>query len=158
MDRTEKNEDVTAPGSCPECGYSENPLGNRFCGRCGASLERSPARRGELVPRAEESRVTLRERLLPDRLGPVGRTVAVGLAAVAVNVSLAWLRHRLEKTDRTMLLHDAGRVWREEGSGDGTEYLHGYLLEEAVLLLREGRKTRGWFSSELTIRSSRIEK
>lgn len=110
------------------------------------------------MSRAEESRVTLRERLLPNRLGPVGRAVAVGLATMAVNVGLAWLRHRLEKTDRPMLPHDAGRAWRRDRSEDGTEYLRGYLLEETVLLLREGRKTRGWFSSELTIRSSRMEK
>ena len=158
MDRTEKSKDVAEPGSCPGCGYPENPPENRFCGRCGASLERPLAGGTELVPRAKESRVTLRERFLPSRLGPVGKTVAVSLAAVAADVGLAWLRHRMEKTGRSALPHDAGPT-RREGPGDGPEYLHGYFLKEATLLLREGRETRGWFFSELmTIRSSRAEK
>ena len=115
-------------------------------------------RRGELASRATESRVTLRERFLPRGLGPVGKTVAVSLAAVAADVALAWLRHRLEKTDRPVLTHDVGRMWQEEVPTGGPEYLHGHFLREAVLLVRDGRETRGWFSSELTIGSSRVEK
>ncbi len=110
------------------------------------------------MPRAKESRVTLRERFLPKGLGPVGKTVVVGLVAVAADVSLAWLRHRLEKTDRPVLPHDVSRVWQEEVPRGGPEYLHGYSLKEVALLVREGRETRGWFSSELTIRSSRVRK
>ena len=151
MDLTEKSKDVARADSCPRCGHPENPPENRFCGRCGASLERSLVRSGELAPRAKEGRVTLRERFLPSRLGPVGKTVAVSLAAVAADAGLAWLRHRLEKTDRPTLLRDVGFE-------DDSEYLHGYFLKEAALMLREGRETRGWFSSELTIRSSRLGK
>ena len=162
MDRTKKSKDVAEFGSCAECGHRRNSE-DRFCGRCGASLRRSLARRGELAPRAKESRVTLRERFLPRGLGPVGKTVVVGLTAVAADVGLAWLRHRLEKTDRSVLQHDVSRVWQEEvPRGEvprgGPEYLHGYSLKEAALLVREGRETCGWFSSELTIGSSRVRK
>ena len=157
MDRTEKSRDVAEFSSCPVCGNPENPPGNRFCGLCGASLERSLARSGELAPRAREGRVTLRERLLPGGLGPVGKTVAVGLATVAADVGLAWLRHRLQKTDRPALSHDVDRAWRE-GPRGGSEYLHSYSLKEAALMFREGGATRSWFTSELTIRSSRVEK
>jgi len=113
---------------------------------------------GELVPRAEESRVTLKKRFLPSRLGPVGKTVAVSLSLVAADVGLAWLRHRLEKTDRPALPHDVGRMRRQEGPEGGPEYLHGYFLTEVALLLREERETRDWCSSELRIRSRRVEK
>ncbi len=158
MDLPEKSKDGTEHGSCPGCGHPENPPGNLFCGRCGASLERSPARRsGELALRAEESKVKLRERLLPGGLGPVGRTVAVGLAVVAADVGLAWLRHRLEKTGQSALPHEVGQAWREvpdKGSG----YLHGYSLEEAALLLKDGRGTRWSYFSRLEIKSSRLEK
>jgi hypothetical protein len=158
VDRTERNNDVAGPGPCPGCGYPENPAENRFCGRCGVSLERPLVPRGgELAPRVEESRATLRERFLPDRLGPVGKTVAVSLATVAAEVGLAWLHHRLEKTDRPSLPRDVGRVWRE-GLGGDPEYLHGYFLEEATLMLREGGEVRRSYSSEITVRSGRIEK
>jgi hypothetical protein len=157
VDRTEKNKDVAEP--CPERGHPENPPENRLCGRCGASLERVLARRSEeLAPRAKESRVTL-SRFLPRRLGPVGKTVAAGLAVAAADVVLAWVRHRLEKTGRPPVMpHDVGLARRNEGPGGGPEYLHGYLLKEAALLLREGRETRRSYSSELTIWSSRVEK
>ena len=153
MDRTEKSKGFVE--HCPGCGYTENPPENRFCGYCGVSLERALARwGGELTPRTED-RITLRKRLLPGGLGPVGKTVAVSLAAVAADVGLAWLRHRLEKTDRPS--YDVGRMWREE-SGGGPEYLHGYFVKEAALMLREGGETRRFYSSELTIRSSHVEK
>ena len=158
MNRTEKNQDVAELSSCSGCGNPENPPGNRFCGLCGASLERSLARSRELAPRAREGRVTLKERFLPSRLGPVGKTVAVGLATIAADVGLAWLRHRLQKTDRPALSHDVDRAWREGPRGSGSEYLHSYSLKEAALMFREGGATRSWFSSELTIRSSRVEK
>ena len=152
MDRTEKGKGFSRP--CPGCGYPENPPENRFCGHCGVSLERALARwGGELTPRTE-GRITLRKRLLPDRLGPVGKTVAVSLAAVAADVGLAWLRHRLEKTDRPS--YGVGRVWREEPGG-GPEYLRGYFLKEAALMLSDGGEVRRFYSSELTIRSSRVE-
>lgn len=160
MDRTEKREDVTRASSCPECGHLENPSENRYCGCCGATVERSLARSGELTLRAKESGVRPRERFLLNGLGPVGKTVAVGLAIVAVDLGLAWLHRRLEKTDRPapVVPQDVSRAWREERPRGGPGYLQGYVLKEAGLLVREGRESRGWFSSELTIRSRRVEK
>lgn len=158
MDRTERNNDVTGSDPCPGCGYPENPAENRFCGRCGVSLERPLApRNGELAPRVEEGRITLRERFLPSGLGPVGKTVAVSVAAVAADVGLAWLQHRLEKTGRPALPRDVGRAWRR-GLGGDPEYLHASFLEEAMLMFGEGGEVRRSYSSELTIRRGRVEK
>jgi hypothetical protein len=80
------------------------------------------------------------------------------MAAVAADVGLAWLRHRVEKTGQPALPSDVGRAGREEEPGGDPEYVHGYFLKEAVLLLTEGRETRGWFSSELTVGSGRVQK
>ncbi len=155
MDPTDKSKDVA--DSCPGYEHPENPPENRFCGRCGTLLQRAPARSSkELALRARE-KITLKERLLPARLGPIGKTVAASLAIVAADVGLAWLRHRLEKTDQPTLSRDASRAWREARPGD-PKYVHGYSLKEAALLLREGRETRRFYASELRITSSRIEK
>jgi len=157
VDRTKKGENLSGHERGPECEHSGNPPENRFCGHCGASLERLPAQTRELAPQ-EESRVTLKERFLPKRLGPVGKTVAVSLAAVAADVSLAWLRHGLEKTEQSVLPHAVSRIRREESLGGSSEYLYSYFLKEAAISVREGREIRSWFSSELTIRSSHTEK
>lgn len=155
MDLTERSEDVAKLGSCPECTHPENQPGNLFCGRCGAALEDSPPRSGELAPRVEGSGATLRRRFLPDGLGPIGRTVAVGLVAVAADMSLAWLGNRLQKTGRPG--HAAVRA-REEEPEEGSEYLSSYFLKEAAFLIRDERGTLGWYSSESKIKSSRAEK
>lgn len=155
MDGAEESKGVA--GACPGCGYAENPPENRFCGRCGASLERALVRSEDSVPRTKESGVRL-SRFLTGRLGPVGKTVAASLAVVAADVGLAWLRHRLEKTDLPAQPHDVDRAWREAVPGSGPEYLHDYFFRETVLLLREGRETRRSYSSELTIRSTRVER
>jgi hypothetical protein len=145
-----QSKDIAGLIPCSACEYSGNPPENRFCGRCGAPLERALARGGDLAPRAE-SRV-VRKRFLPYRLGPVGKTLAVSLAVLAADAGLAWLRHRIEKTGRSALsLDPADHAWREK-SGNSLEYLHSYTLREAALLLRDEKGTRGWFSSELTVK------
>jgi hypothetical protein len=110
-----------------------------------------------LAPK-EESTVTLRERFLSKEFGPVGKTVAVGLAAMTANVVLAWIYRRLERTGRSALPHAVGHIRREEVPEGGPEYLYSYLLKEAAVLIREGREARGWFSSELTIMIRHPEK
>jgi hypothetical protein len=158
MDPTEKSNDVA--GSCPGCGHPENPPENRFCGRCGVPLQHAPARRSskELALRARERGITLKERFLPTRLGPVAKTVAASLAILAAEAGVAWLRYRMEKLDGPALPHSMGQQRREKSPEVGSEYLHGYILKEAVLLHREGQKARRFYSSELTITSSRVEK
>jgi hypothetical protein len=157
VDPTEKSNDVTGLDPCPGCGHPENPPENRFCGQCGASLERALALSGELAPGTKELRATLRERFLPDKLGPVGKTLAVGLGAAAASVGATWLSRQAEKSARLAPLQDAARARRELGSGSGTEYLHHYVLKEATFFLKEGRKIRRSYSSELKIESSRVE-
>lgn len=76
---------------CPRCQHG-NPLENRFCGACGCSLDRN-----ELAPRVENG-LTLAGHQLPARqLRQVGQAMAVGLAALAAEVGLAWLKRRLDQ-------------------------------------------------------------
>jgi uncharacterized OB-fold protein len=83
---------------CPQCRHA-NPPENRFCGRCGASLESSH----ELVPRRKDTLTAVR-RTLPAKLGPAGRVVAIGLVTLAAEVGLSWLRHRTKAEERPVTL------------------------------------------------------
>jgi phage tail protein X len=74
---------------CPTCQHG-NPLDDRFCGKCGAALERQlPVRRGE-------AGLVSSGRSLPVTWKQFGRTVAIGVAALAAEAGLAWLRRRIE--------------------------------------------------------------
>ncbi|MFO7169783.1 MAG: zinc ribbon domain-containing protein [Chloroflexota bacterium] len=74
---------------CPACQHG-NPITDRYCGKCGAPLERLlPARRSQ-------DQLTLAGRQLPVTWRQLGRTVAVGVAALAAEAGLAWLRRRVE--------------------------------------------------------------
>ena len=83
---------------CPRCRHG-NPPENHFCGACGASLTSGelPARRTESSP------TTASPALLPAELKPVGRALAVGLATLAAEAGLAWLRRRAEGSERPSL-------------------------------------------------------
>jgi hypothetical protein len=74
---------------CPACQHG-NPLDDRFCGKCGAPLERQlPARRGD-------ASLTVAGRQLPVTWQQFGKTVALSVAALAAEAGLAWLRRRIE--------------------------------------------------------------
>src|SRR5512138_268163 len=74
---------------CPACQHG-NPLDDRFCGKCGAPLERQlPARRGDAP-------LVVAGRQLPVTWQQFGRTVALSVAALAAEAGLAWLRKRME--------------------------------------------------------------
>ena len=74
---------------CPTCQH-RNPLDDRFCGTCGAPLERQwPARLGDAP-------LTVAGRQLPVTWQQFGKTVALSVAAVAAEAGLAWLRRRIE--------------------------------------------------------------
>lgn len=73
---------------CPQCHYG-NPLEHRFCGRCGASLERSQ------LPAPQDADLPLANRPLPETLKQVGQAVAVSLVALAADAGMAWLRRRV---------------------------------------------------------------
>ncbi len=74
---------------CPACQHG-NPLDDRFCGKCGAPLERQlPARHGNAP-------LVVAGRQLPVTWQQFGRTVALSVAALAAEAGLAWLRKRIE--------------------------------------------------------------
>jgi hypothetical protein len=74
---------------CATC-QQANPIDDRFCGKCGAPLER------QLPARLSETRLTIAGRNLPVTWQQLGKTVAISAAALAADVGLAWLRRRLE--------------------------------------------------------------
>ena len=84
---------------CPRC-YQGNPRENRFCGACGITLTGGE----QLARRPQDRPTTAASRgLLPAELKPVGRALAVGLAALAAEAGLAWLRRRAGGSDRPSL-------------------------------------------------------
>lgn len=82
---------------CPMCQHG-NPLDDRFCGKCGAPLER------QALVRRDETRLALIGRNLPVTWRQLGRTVALGAAALAAEAGLAWLRRRLADGSLTTAL------------------------------------------------------
>jgi hypothetical protein len=75
---------------CPACRYG-NTVDSHYCAKCGAALER-------LLPAGprEPTALTIAGRSLPVSWKQVGRTVAIGAAAMAAEAGLVWLRRRLE--------------------------------------------------------------
>src|SRR6478609_7316555 len=74
---------------CPAC-QQANPIDDRFCGKCGAPLDR------QLPVRLADTRLTIAGRNLPITWQQLGKTVALSAAALAADVGLAWLRRRIE--------------------------------------------------------------
>ncbi len=112
---------------CPMCSH-DNPPENRFCGSCGTALVDGGQ---QLVPHREHKPAAT-ARALPAKLGPTGKALAVGLATLAAEAGLLWLRRRVERTDRPPLsaIQDSESVF----SG----YLINRSLEEVSVWLREG--------------------
>ena len=111
---------------CPQCEH-ESPTGNRFCGRCGASLTSA----NQLVPRRENTPATV-VRALPSKLGPTGKTVAVGLVALAAELGVLWLHRRAERAGRLPL------PTAQDPKPAIPDYLVGQSLEEVYVWLQEG--------------------
>lgn len=78
---------------CPQCQYG-NPIEHRFCGRCGASLNRN-----QLVSQEQQTSksLTVPQVNLPVHLKQVGQAVAVSLLTLAAEAGIAWLRRRVEQ-------------------------------------------------------------
>src|SRR6185503_5861970 len=74
---------------CPTCQHG-NPIDDRFCGKCGAPLER------QMLARRPASQLTVAGRNLPVTWQQLGKTVALSAAALVAEVGLAWLRRRIE--------------------------------------------------------------
>ena len=122
---------MTEYARCPRCSRT-NPPENRFCGGCGATLQSC----GELVPRREGS-LTVASRALPEMLGPAGKALAVGLATLAAEVGLYWLRHRTRSEERPSILTN------RESYTVVSEHLLGQSLEEVLIEELEG-EYRSW--------------
>jgi hypothetical protein len=127
---------------CPLCAH-DNPSENRFCGSCGTSLTSG----GQLVPRLEHTPAAT-VRALPAKLGPTGKALAAGLAGLAVEAGLLWLRRRAERTGQPSL---SIPVDVEPGV---SAYLVSQGLEEVHVWLQEGDYHRR-ISTRWTVRSFR---
>src|SRR5919112_5148398 len=107
---------------CPRC-RQENPPRNRFCGSCGV-----PLTSGEQLATREEHRPVPAGRAWPAKLSPTGKALAVGVAALATEAGLSWLRRRTGAEDRSS-------VPAVRGLGSATRgYLVGRRRLEEVLI------------------------
>ena len=101
---------------------ARNPPHNHFCGSCGASLEAS----SDLLVRRENG-LTIMGHTLPAKLGPAGDVLVVGLATLAAQAGLSWLRQKIKAEDPpltlTTLEHDTA----------ASEGLLGRGLEEILI-------------------------
>ena len=112
---------MTEQAPCPLCRQA-NPPGNRFCGSCGA-----PLRSGEQLATRQEHRPVPAGRAWPAKLSPAGKALAVGVAALATEAGLSWLRRRIGAEDRSSVpaVRDLGSASRG--------YLVGRSLEEVLV-------------------------
>jgi hypothetical protein len=106
---------------CPRC-RQENPPRNRFCGSCGA-----PLTSGEQLATREEHRPVRAGRAWPSKLGPAGKALAVGVAVLAAEAGLSWLRRRIGAEVRSSVPDVRGVDSAPRG------YLVGQSLEEVLL-------------------------
>ncbi len=110
---------------CPRCRHG-NPAENRFCGWCGAPLTSS-----ELVPGSKRG-FAVKGGASPARLKPVGRALAIGLAALATEAGLAWLHRRTGGGERSPVA--ASR----EADPVALGHLADHSLEEVLIWTRAG--------------------
>jgi hypothetical protein len=128
---------------CPLCRH-DNPSENRFCGRCGASLAGS-----EQLALRQENSPTIVDRSLPARFGPAGKALALGLAALAAEAGLAWLRRRNERFNQPSSLNERSAELAVP------EYFFSQSLEEVLVQLQEGGSRDRIFARRV-VRSSNI--
>ena len=107
---------MAEPAPCSLCRHT-NPPGNRFCGSCGAPLTGGE----QLATRQDHNPVPAR-RAWPAKLGPAGRALAVGVAVLAAEVGVSWLRRKIGAGVRSSM-----PAVRSTGST-----LHGYLLSQSL--------------------------
>src|SRR5215211_8444527 len=124
---------------CPRC-RQENPLRNRFCGSCGAALTS-----GEQLATREEHHPVPAARAWPAKLSPAGKALAVGVAALATEAGLSWLRRKIGADDRS-----SGPAVRGLGSAS-----RGYLVRQSLeeVLLQMWEDSHGQFVARREVRS-----
>jgi len=118
----------------------ENPPRNRFCGSCGA-----PLTSGEQLATRHEYRPVPSGRTWPAKLSPAGKALAVGVAALATEAGLYWLRRKIGAEDRSSLPAVRGAGSASRG------YLVGQSLEEVLLQMWED--SHGQFVARREVRS-----
>src|SRR5829696_10104622 len=111
---------MTEQAPCP-LGRHENPPENRFCGSCDA-----PLMSGEQLATRQEHRPVRAARAWPSKLSPAGKALAVGVAALATEAGLSWLRRRIGAEDRSSVPAVRGLGSASRG------YLVGQSLEEVL--------------------------
>ena len=112
---------MTEQTPCPLCQHY-NPPENRFCGSCGARLTS-----GEQLATRQERYLVPATRAWPVKLGPAGKALAVGIAALAAESSLSWLRRKLVTEDRSSMPANRGADSTSRG------YLVSQSLEEILV-------------------------
>jgi hypothetical protein len=124
---------------CPRC-RQENPPSNRFCGSCG-----DPLTGGEQLATRQDHRPVPAGRAWPSKLGPAGKALAVGVAAIAAEAGLSWLQHRIGTEDQSSV--PAGR-----GVGSAPR---GYLISQSLeeVLVQTWEDSRGRVVARREVRS-----
>jgi hypothetical protein len=124
---------------CPRC-RQENPPRNRFCGSCGTLLTS-----GEQLATREEHRPVPAGRAWPAKLGPVSKALAVGIAALATEAGLSWLRHKIGAEDQS-----SKPAVRGVGSAS-----RGYLVSQSLeeVLVQMWEDSHGQFVARREVRS-----
>ena len=100
------------------------PPRNRFCGSCGA-----PLTSGEQLATRQEHRPVPAGRVWPARLGPLSKALAVGVAALATEAGLSWLRLKIGAEDRSSMPAVRGARSASRGYLVGQEGLEEVLLQ-----------------------------
>jgi hypothetical protein len=98
----------------------------------------------QLAPR-QEHRPVPAGRAWPAKLGPVSKALAVGVAALATEAGLSWLRHKIGAEERS-----SGPAVRGVGSAS-RGYLVGQSLEEVLVQMWED--SHGQFVVRREVRS-----
>jgi hypothetical protein len=100
---------------------------------------------GGLVPLREDS-LTVVGRALPEKLGPAGKVLAVGLATLTAEIGLYWLRHRTKAEEQPLTLTN------REPETAVYERLLAQSLEEVLIQKLDG-EYRSWHFAWRAIRS-----
>ena len=135
--------------SCPLCRHT-NLAENLFCGQCGASL----ATGKQLTSRSRNSlSLTIGGKYSPpSKLNkPVGRALALCLAALAAEAGLSWLRRRNERFSQP------APVASRSGASAVPERLASQSVEENFVWLQEDIFQRSVFTQRV-VKSSNISK
>jgi hypothetical protein len=131
------------PVPCPRC-HQENPPSHRFCGSCGA-----PLMSGEQLTTRQEHRLVPAGRAWPAKLGPVSKALAVGVAALATEAGLSWLRHKIgaeERSSRTAV-RGVGSVSRGYLVGQGLEEVLVQMWDDSHGQFVTRREVRSYFTT-----------